>query len=68
MHGRRCADRRRGLRLAALFGLADGVGFLIGAGLGWVFLSEGVPAVIEWALVVLGVYLSGRRRETAATR
>ena len=46
------------VRLAALFGLADGVGFLIGAGLGWAFLSGAVSEVIEMgALVVLGVYL-----------
>ena len=46
------------MRLAALFGLADGVGFLIGAGLGWAFLSGAVSEVIEMgALVVLGVYL-----------
>jgi hypothetical protein len=46
------------VRLAALFGLADGVVFLIGAGLGWVFLSEAVSTVVETgALVVLGVYL-----------
>ena len=35
------------MRLAALFGLADGVGFLIGAGLGWAFLSGAVSEVIE---------------------
>ena len=46
------------VKLAALFGLADGVVFLIGAGLGWVFLSEAVSTVVETgALVVLGVYL-----------
>jgi len=46
------------VRLAALFGLADCVGFLIGAGLGWAFLSGAVSEVIEMgALVVLGVYL-----------
>ena len=56
----RRADRGEGsrVRLAALFGLADGVGFLIGAGLGWAFLSGAVSEVIEMgALVVLGVYL-----------
>lgn len=46
------------VKLAALFGLADGVGFLIGAGLGWAFLSGAMSEVIELgALVILGVYL-----------
>jgi hypothetical protein len=44
--------------LAGLFGLADCVVFLIGAGLGWAFLSEAVSEVVELGvLVVLGVYL-----------
>jgi hypothetical protein len=51
-------DSKSRVKLAALFGLADGVVFLIGAGLGWVFLSEAASTVVETgALVVLGVYL-----------
>ena len=42
----------------ALFGLADGVAFLIGAGLGWGLLSEGASEIIEvGALVAIGLYL-----------
>ena len=53
-------DRRWRLPLAALFGVADGVAFLIAAGLGWQ-LSEGVTlalgtgtlaALALWLLVV----------------
>jgi hypothetical protein len=53
-------DRRWRLPLAALFGVADGVAFLIGAGLGWQ-LSAGLTEVLEigtlaalalWLLVV----------------
>jgi hypothetical protein len=50
-------DRRSRLWLAGLFGLADGVAFLIGAGLGWQLsgaLTEGLEIGL---LVVLGVYL-----------
>jgi hypothetical protein len=44
--------------LAALFGLADGVGFLLGVGLGWAFVTEAVSTVVAMgAFVVLGVYL-----------
>ena len=51
-------DTKSRVRLAALFGLADGVVFLIGAGLGWAFLSGAVAEVVELgALVVLAVYL-----------
>lgn len=50
-------DRRSRLPLAALFGVADGVGFLIGAGLGWQ-ISDGAAQVLQTAsLVGIGVYL-----------
>jgi hypothetical protein len=46
------------LKLAVLFGLADGAAFLVGAGLGWGLLSEGVSEVLEiGAFVALGLYL-----------
>ena len=38
---------RSRLKLAALFGVADGVAFLIGAGLGGQFLSEGASMVAD---------------------
>jgi hypothetical protein len=51
-------DRRSRPWLAALFGIADGVAFLIGAGLGWGLLSQGMSEVVEvGALVALGLYL-----------
>ena len=50
------------VRLAALFGLADGVGFLIGAGLGWAFLSGAVSEVIEMGALVVARGLPARRR------
>ena len=50
-------DARWRLPLAATFGIADGVSFLIGAGLGWQ-LSAGLTAVVETGtLLLLGVYL-----------
>ena len=50
-------DARWRLPLAAMFGIADGVSFLIGAGLGWQ-LSAGLTAVVETGtLLLLGVYL-----------
>jgi hypothetical protein len=50
-------DARWRLPLAATFGIADGVTFLIGAGLGWT-LSARVTEVMEiGTLLVLGVYL-----------
>ena len=50
-------DRRWRLPLAALFGIADGTAFLIGAGLGWT-ISEGVTQVLEvGTLAALGVWL-----------
>jgi hypothetical protein len=51
-------QRRTWFWLAGLFALADGVGFLIGAGLGWGLLSGAASEVIEMGtLVLLGVYL-----------
>jgi hypothetical protein len=51
-------DRKRWVLLAALFGLFDGVAFLIGVGLGWSLMSEAASEVIEMGtLVLLGVYL-----------
>jgi hypothetical protein len=50
-------DRRSRLWLAGLFGVADGVAFLIGAGLGWQLsgaLTEGLEIGM---LVALGLYL-----------
>jgi hypothetical protein len=59
-------DRRWRLPLAALFGLADGVAFLIGAGLGWQ-LSAGLTEVLEiGTLTALALWLvvvaAGTRR------
>ncbi len=51
-------DKRSRLWLAGLFGLADGVVFLIGAGLGWGLFSEGVSQIVELgSLVAVGLYL-----------
>lgn len=63
-------SRRSRLPLAALFGVADGVGFLIGAGLGW-RLSGGVSEALQMGtLVALGLYLlvvaAGTRRVAAS--
>jgi hypothetical protein len=60
---------RARLPLAALFGVADGVVFLIGAGLGW-RLPVGVTEVLATGtLVALGLYLlvvaAGMRRVAA---
>jgi hypothetical protein len=59
-------DKRWRLPLAALFGIADGCAFLIGAGLGWT-ISQGVTEVLEiGTLAALGVWLvvvaAGTRR------
>jgi hypothetical protein len=59
-------DRRWRLPLAALFGVADAVAFLIAAGLGWQ-LSEGVTAALGTVtLAALGLWLlvvaAGTRR------
>jgi hypothetical protein len=51
-------EGRSRLKLAALFGLADGVAFLIGAGLGWGMLSKAASDVVELATIILvGLYL-----------
>jgi len=51
-------DRRSRPHFAALFGIADGVAFLVGAGLGWGLFSTGVSEVVEvGALAALGLYL-----------
>jgi hypothetical protein len=51
-------DRRSWVWLAVLFGTADAVAFLIGAGLGWGLMSQAASEVIEMGtLVLLGVYL-----------
>ena len=63
-------DGQARYKLAALFGVADGVAFLVGAGLGLRLFSEGVSTVLtSGALVVLALYLlavaAGTRRFTA---
>jgi hypothetical protein len=51
-------DSRSRLQYAALFGIADGVAFLIGAGLGWQLFSDGASTLLTSGLVaVLAVYL-----------
>jgi hypothetical protein len=51
-------ERGTRVRLAALFALADGIGFLLGVGLGWAFVTEAVSSVVATgAFAVLGVYL-----------
>jgi hypothetical protein len=51
-------DGRSRYALAALFGVADGVAFLIGAGLGWQLFSEGASTVLTTGmLVALAAYL-----------
>ena len=62
-------DRRWRLPFAALFGVADGGAFLIGAGLGWT-ISAGITEILEVAtLAALGLYLlvvaAGSRRLAA---
>jgi hypothetical protein len=64
-------DRKRWVLLAAFFGIADGVGFLIGVGLGWSLMSEAASEVIEMGtFVLLGIYLlvvaAGTARVTAS--
>ncbi len=59
-------DKRWRLPLAAVFGVADGAAFLIGAGLGWT-ISAGVTEVLEvGTLAALGLWLivvaAGTRR------
>jgi hypothetical protein len=58
------------LKLAALFGVADGVAFLIGAGLGWQLFTEAASTVLTTGmLVALAAYLlvvaAGTQRVTA---
>ena len=51
-------DKRWRLLFAALFGVADGVAFLIGSGLGWRLFSDGVSTALQSGIVVaLGLYL-----------
>jgi hypothetical protein len=51
-------DRRWRLLFAALFGVADGLAFLIGAGLGWRLFSDDVSAALQFGIVFgLGLYL-----------
>jgi hypothetical protein len=51
-------DGRSRLKLAALFGVADGVAFLVGAGLGWQLFSDGASALLTTGmLVALALYL-----------
>jgi hypothetical protein len=50
-------DRRSRLPLAALFGVADAVGFLIAAGVGWQ-LSDDMSVALETGILVsLGLWL-----------
>ncbi len=60
-------ERRSRLKFAALFGVADGIAFLVGAGLGWRILSDGASTALTTSmLVALAVYLlvvaAGTRR------
>lgn len=50
-------DRRARLPLAALFGIADGVMFLAGAGLGWQLSAEVSGVLLTGTLVTFGLYL-----------
>jgi hypothetical protein len=50
-------DRGSRLRLAALFGTADLVGFLVGAGLGWQIAGGMTGALTTGILLGLGAYL-----------
>jgi hypothetical protein len=51
-------DGRARLKLAALFGVADGLAFLVAAGLGWQLFSDGASAVLAAGLLVaLALYL-----------
>ncbi len=51
-------EARSRLKLAALFAVADGVAFLIGAGLGWGLFSATASEAVEMgALVAIGLYL-----------
>jgi hypothetical protein len=51
-------DGRSRLKLAALFGVADGLAFLVGAGLGWRLFSDGEAAVMTSGILIsLALYL-----------
>ena len=51
-------DGRSRYKLAALFGIADGVAFLVGAGLGLQFMTERASTIVTTgALVLFAVYL-----------
>jgi hypothetical protein len=51
-------DRRWRLLFAALFGVADGLAFLVGAGLGWRLFSDDLSSALQLGiLVALGLYL-----------
>jgi hypothetical protein len=51
-------DGRSRFGLAALFGLADGLAFLVGAGLGWQLFSESASAALTTGmLVAMALYL-----------
>jgi hypothetical protein len=50
-------DRRWRLPLAALFGLADGAAFLIGAGLGWTISESVTEFLVVGTLAALAYYL-----------
>jgi hypothetical protein len=63
-------EGRSRLKLAALFGVADGLAFLVGAGLGWQVFSDRASAILtSGVLVALAVYLlvvtAGTRRIAA---
>jgi hypothetical protein len=56
-------DGRSRYALAALFGVADGVAFLIGAGLGWQLFSEGASRVLTTGMLAyLLVVAAGTQR------
>jgi hypothetical protein len=51
-------DGRSRLKLAAVFGVADGLAFLVGAGLGWRLFSDGESAVLTSGILgALALYL-----------
>src|SRR5690242_11835855 len=51
-------DRRWRLQYAALFGVADGLAFLVGTGRGWRFFTDGVSTAWQTTIVVgLALYL-----------
>lgn len=51
-------DGRWRVKLAVLFGVADGLAFLVGAGLGWQLLSDGASAALTSGLLAaLALYL-----------